>query len=277
MIVAALQLMSVKAVEGWNEQMEASSFSFFDVVLIYTLVVILITVMCMRYPRRTERKAQRCREEEKWKRRIRAYSFANRRTWVRASRSIDGEFKEQRRSEGSDRAILTSAAWARAHRDEILRCAGPSGINRAEQAASRSACQKLMVGDVAARLREEEEVRQMRTKRQRRWRMMSPALRKKLLAWQLLQGFKSNVRWSWTRSSWTPQFFPLELHGVCTSLRRDRSIISSRHAARWPTRDCWWGVHHAPTAHLTSGWSMFVTRATHLECWQSPALSWADP
>ena len=44
-IVVAVQLMSVKAVEEGNEQMEASSFSLFDLVLIYTLVVILITVM----------------------------------------------------------------------------------------------------------------------------------------------------------------------------------------------------------------------------------------
>ena len=57
MIVVAVQLMSVKAMEDENGPRDVSSFSLFDVVMMYTVVVVLITVICMRYPWRTESQA----------------------------------------------------------------------------------------------------------------------------------------------------------------------------------------------------------------------------
>ena len=57
MIVVAVQLMSVKAMEDENGPKDVSSFSLFDVVMMYTVAVVLITVICMRYPWRTESQA----------------------------------------------------------------------------------------------------------------------------------------------------------------------------------------------------------------------------
>ena len=109
MIVVAVQLMSVKAMEDENGPKDVSSFSLFDVVMMYTVAVVLITVICMRYPWRTESQAPTpvVQEEDSHITRtpstgVRSErgeseptSFADGRRRIRASRPIHGKCQKQ--------------------------------------------------------------------------------------------------------------------------------------------------------------------------------------
>ena len=55
------------------------------------------------------------------------------------------ESVRSRRSEGSDRAMTPEEfeVWVRNHTKEILRCAGPSGLERDEEASSAWESQKV--------------------------------------------------------------------------------------------------------------------------------------
>ena len=187
MIVVAVQLMSVKAMEDENGPKDVSSFSLFDVVMMYTVAVVLITVICMRYPWRTESQAPTSVVQEEDSHITRTPS-----TGVRSERGeseptvlpTEGgeseprgpsmESVRSRGSEGSDRAMTPEEfeEWVRNHREEILRCAGPSGLERDEEASS-SGHQGTQASSswlaTLQRLREEEDVRsRSRSERRRR-------------------------------------------------------------------------------------------------------------
>ena len=171
MIVVAVQLMSVKAMEDENGPRDVSSFSLFDVVMMYT-VVVLITVICMRYPWRTESQAPTPvvqEEDSHITPEVKGPTVLPTEGGESEPRGPSKESVRSARSEGSDRAMTPEEfeEWVRTHREEILRCAGPSGLERDDEDQGTQASSSWLA--TLQRLREEEEVRsRSRSERRRR-------------------------------------------------------------------------------------------------------------